>query len=127
MAGMAVHGTRLQKGRRRQYSSVCMRSGPNCRRKLGASSRMRSTIRRRRMQVSSTSFKDGDYLSMDHVLSADYGFGCSGGNQSPHLKWDAAPPATKSYAVTCFDPDASTGSGFWHWLVVNIPRDVNEL
>lgn len=79
------------------------------------------------MQVSSASFKDGDYLPMDHVLSADYGFGCAGGNKSPHLKWDGAPAAAKSFAVTCFDPDAPTGSGFWHWLVVNIPANVTEL
>jgi hypothetical protein len=79
------------------------------------------------MQISSNSFKDGDYLAMDHVLSADYGFGCAGANKSPHLKWDGAPAATKSFAVTCFDPDAPTGSGFWHWVVVNIPASVTEL
>ena len=79
------------------------------------------------MQISSSSFKDGDYLPMDHVLSADFGFGCAGGNKSPHLKWEGAPAGTKSFAVTCFDPDAPTGSGFWHWVVVNIPADVTEL
>jgi len=79
------------------------------------------------MQISSTNFKDGDYLPMDHVLSADYGFGCAGGNQSPQLRWEGAPETAKSFAVTCFDPDAPTGSGFWHWVVVNIPAGVNEL
>jgi Raf kinase inhibitor-like YbhB/YbcL family protein len=78
-------------------------------------------------QLTSSSFKDGDYLGADHVLSADYGFGCSGGNRSPHLAWSGAPAGTKSLALTCFDPDAPTGSGFWHWLVVNIPPDVSEL
>jgi Raf kinase inhibitor-like YbhB/YbcL family protein len=77
--------------------------------------------------VSSKSFKDGDYLSQDHVLSADFGFGCAGGNQSPHLAWSGAPAGTKSFAVSCFDPDAPTGSGFWHWVAVNIPATVTEL
>ena len=79
------------------------------------------------MKLTSNSFKDGDYLDMQHILSADYGFGCGGGNKSPHLKWEGAPAGTKSYAVTCFDPDAPTGSGFWHWVVVNIPATVTEL
>uniref|UniRef100_Q07VJ9 Phospholipid-binding protein, PBP family n=1 Tax=Rhodopseudomonas palustris (strain BisA53) TaxID=316055 RepID=Q07VJ9_RHOP5 len=77
--------------------------------------------------VTSNSFGDGDYLPMEHVLSQDFGFGCAGGNQSPHLTWSDAPAGTKSFAITCYDPDAPTGSGFWHWLVVNIPADVTEL
>jgi Raf kinase inhibitor-like YbhB/YbcL family protein len=77
--------------------------------------------------VTSSSFKDGDYLKADHILSSDFGFGCAGGNQSPHLAWSGAPAGTKSFAVTCYDPDAPTGSGFWHWLVVNIPSTVTEL
>lgn len=78
-------------------------------------------------KVVSNSFKDGDYLDMDHVLSADFGHGCAGGNRSPHLRWSGAPAGTKSFAVTCFDPDAPTGSGFWHWVVINIPPSVTEL
>jgi hypothetical protein len=66
--------------------------------------------------VISNSFKDGDYLANDFILSADFGFGCAGGNKSPHLKWSDAPAETKSFAITCYDPDAPTGSGFWHWL-----------
>ena len=79
------------------------------------------------LMITSNSFKDGDYLAKDHILSADAGFGCDGGNRSPHLAWSGAPAGTKSFALTCFDPDAPTGSGFWHWLVVNIPPNVTEL
>jgi Raf kinase inhibitor-like YbhB/YbcL family protein len=79
------------------------------------------------MRLTSNSFKDGDYLPSDHILSADYGFGCAGGNRSPHLRWDGAPDVVRSYAVLCFDPDAPTGSGFWHWVMVNIPPTVTEL
>jgi Raf kinase inhibitor-like YbhB/YbcL family protein len=75
----------------------------------------------------SDSFKDGDYLAQSHVLSEAYGFGCAGGNQSPQLSWDGAPEGTGSFALSCFDPDAPTGSGFWHWVVVNIPADVRSL
>ncbi len=79
------------------------------------------------MSLSSESFADGDYLGAEHVLSEEYGFGCGGGNTSPHLAWSGAPEGTKSFTVTCYDPDAPTGSGFWHWLVVNIPAGVTEL
>jgi Raf kinase inhibitor-like YbhB/YbcL family protein len=79
------------------------------------------------MKLTSNSFKDGDYLGADHILSADYGFGCAGGNRSPHLRWEGVPEGTRSFAVLCFDPDAPTGSGFWHWVVANIARTVTEL
>ena len=77
--------------------------------------------------LTSESFAEGDYLAHQHLLSAAYGFGCAGDNLSPQLAWTGAPPETKSFAVTCFDPDAPTGSGFWHWVVANIPATVNAL
>lgn len=55
------------------------------------------------------------------------GFGCNGGNQSPQLQWQNAPAGTKSFAVTVYDPDAPTGSGWWHWTVVNIPAQTTSI
>lgn len=55
------------------------------------------------------------------------GFGCNGKNISPHLKWMDAPKTTKSFAVTVYDPDAPTGSGWWHWVIFNISSDISEL
>ena len=79
------------------------------------------------LTLTSADFEDGDYLDAAHVLAEEYGFGCAGGNRSPHLAWTGAPEGTQSFAVTCYDPDAPTGSGFWHWVVVNIPAHAAEL
>lgn len=55
------------------------------------------------------------------------GFGCTGDNLSPQLHWSNPPEGTEAFAVLAYDPDAPTGSGWWHWQIVNIPKDVNTL
>src|SRR3954471_19170178 len=57
-------------------------------------------------------------IAASHVYN---GMGCSGQNISPALEWSNAPAGTKSFAVTAYDPDAPTGSGWWHWVIYNIP------
>ena len=67
---------------------------------------------------------DGAELAHAQVANA---MGYDGGNLSPQLTWSGAPAMTESYAITMHDPDAPTGSGFWHWVVANIPAHVNSL
>jgi len=55
------------------------------------------------------------------------GFGCIGKNESPQLSWKNAPEGTRSFAITMYDPDAPTGSGWWHWVVFDIPTSTTEL
>mgnify|MGYP003946682889 FL=1 len=69
--------------------------------------------------LTSTDITDGGVLPDAQVAAK--------GNSSPQLSWSGAPEGTKSYAITVYDPDAPTGSGFWHWTVANIPADVTEL
>lgn len=73
-------------------------------------------------EVESPSFKG--QLPDKHVFN---GFGCSGGNLSPAISWKNAPKGTKSFAVTLYDPDAPTGSGWWHWVVTDIPANIDSL
>ncbi len=75
--------------------------------------------------VTSTTVADGARWGPDQMSGI---FGVPGGaDVSPQLRWSGAPDGTRSYAVTVYDPDAPTGSGFWHWAVANIPADVTEL
>jgi Raf kinase inhibitor-like YbhB/YbcL family protein len=74
--------------------------------------------------VSSRDFGPGGTLGAAQVYR---GFGCEGGNISPELTWKHAPPGTKSFALTVHDPDAPTGSGWWHWLVFDLPATATHL
>jgi hypothetical protein len=75
-------------------------------------------------RLTSTDIVDGQPMSLPHVSGV---FGAGGEDVSPQLSWSGFPAQTRSFAVTCFDPDAPTGSGFWHWAVADIPADANEL
>ncbi|RZT17703.1 hypothetical protein EV649_5260 [Kribbella sp. VKM Ac-2569] len=69
--------------------------------------------------VTSTDVADGEPLADDHAFA--------GGNTSPQLSWSGFPAETKAFVVTCYDPDAPIVSGFWHWVLVNLPATVTEL
>lgn len=77
-----------------------------------------------RLRLMSTDVKAGAKIGNKHVFN---GMDCKGDNISPALSWQGAPAATKSYAVTIYDPDAPTGSGWWHWVVFNIPASTTRL
>ncbi|PZO01645.1 MAG: YbhB/YbcL family Raf kinase inhibitor-like protein [Hyphomicrobiales bacterium] len=85
---------------------------------------MGTTASAQDFKLSSTSIAEGAQLGSTFVFK---GFGCDGGNLSPQLSWSGAPEGTKSFAITAYDPDAPTGSGWWHWNAVNIPSSVNSL
>ncbi len=74
--------------------------------------------------VSSPQLRDGGTMAVDQIYN---GFGCTGKNRSPELVWKNPPAGTKSFAVTAYDPDAPTGSGWWHWVIFNIDADVGGL
>ncbi|WP_406608752.1 YbhB/YbcL family Raf kinase inhibitor-like protein [Agarivorans sp. JK6] len=76
------------------------------------------------LSLSSNDVSHGELMSKQHEF---VGFGCSGGNMSPQLSWKNPPKGTKSFAITAYDPDAPTGSGWWHWQVVNIPLSTRSL
>jgi Raf kinase inhibitor-like YbhB/YbcL family protein len=76
------------------------------------------------LTLSSTDIANGKFMAKAQEFQ---GFGCSGGNQSPQLSWSGAPAGTAAFAIMVHDPDAPTGSGWWHWQLVNIPKDVTSL
>jgi Raf kinase inhibitor-like YbhB/YbcL family protein len=77
-----------------------------------------------KLTLTSSEFTEGGTIANAQVYS---GFGCTGGNVSPALTWQGAPPGTKSFALLVHDPDAPTGSGWWHWVVYNIPANTSSL
>ncbi len=74
--------------------------------------------------LSSPDISEGSKLKNEHVFK---GFGCEGGNIAPSFTWSDAPEGTQSFALTAYDPDAPTGSGWWHWFAFNIPADTTSL
>ncbi|WP_119964248.1 YbhB/YbcL family Raf kinase inhibitor-like protein [Simplicispira lacusdiani] len=91
---------------------------------LAASAFAASAAQAQAFTLGSPDFSEGSTLPQRFEFK---GFGCAGDNQSPALRWSGAPAGTQSYAVTVYDPDAPTGSGWWHWTVVNIPASVTAL
>src|ERR1700734_2073116 len=76
------------------------------------------------MTLTSPDIAPGATIANEQVANV---FGCTGGNVSPALSWSGAPKYTKSFALSVYDPDAPTGSGFWHWVVFNIPASTTSI
>jgi Raf kinase inhibitor-like YbhB/YbcL family protein len=74
--------------------------------------------------VASKDVAPGKTVAQDFIFG---GFGCTGKNLSPELHWTGAPAGTQSFAVNIYDPDAPTGSGWWHWVVINLPATTTSL
>src|SRR6266436_3001795 len=91
---------------------------------LGVSAMGASVANAQNLGLTSAEIKDGATIANEQVFK---GFGCTGGNISPSLSWSGAPSGTKSFAVSIYDPDAPTGSGWWHWVVFNIPPGTTSL
>jgi hypothetical protein len=81
-----------------------------------------SCVAGRAMEFTSPDVTNGAKLALSQVHTR-----CGGENRSPALRWSGAPAGTKSFAVTLFDPDAGRGTGFWHWLVFDIPAATTNL
>ena len=83
---------------------------------------MKGWILERGFTLTSTDLVEGAQIDLKHVDTS-----AGGDNQSPHLAWSGFPAGTQSFAVTCYDPDAPTAAGYWHWAVVDLPVAVTEL
>lgn len=75
-------------------------------------------------ELTSPDIADGQSLTKEQEFQ---GFGCNGSNRAPALAWKDAPQGTQSFAVTVYDPDAPTGSGWWHWVLFNLPADTRSV
>lgn len=76
------------------------------------------------MELTSDDIREGEKMPKAMEFA---GFGCNGGNLSPQLSWSGAPAGTASFAITAYDPDAPTGSGWWHWVAVDLPGNLSSL
>ena len=83
-------------------------------------------VRAQGMSVKSSELSDGSTIQEEQVTNV-YWTGCKGGNISPSRSWSGAPSNTKSFAITVYDPDEPSGSGFWHWVVFNIPPETTSI
>src|ERR1700730_11904901 len=98
--------------------SLCEALMPDLRLSIASMLLLATAVPSLAFEISSSSVSDGKW---DKKFIADAAAGCDGGNVSPALAWKDAPAGTKSLAITLYDPDAPTGSGWWHWQVWNIP------
>jgi Raf kinase inhibitor-like YbhB/YbcL family protein len=90
----------------------------------GAQGRIIAPRAQGRFRVTSPDLETRGRITQTHVFN---GMGCTGQNISPTLQWSNPPAGTKSFAVTAYDPDAPTGSGWWHWVMYNIPAGTTGL
>lgn len=74
------------------------------------------------MELTSNAIKQGEEIALSYAEQ-----GAGGQNTSPDLAWSDVPEGTKSFAITCYDPDAPTGSGWWHWVAIDIPAEVTSI
>lgn len=74
------------------------------------------------MELTSTSIEANAPIDLKHAEQ-----GAGGQNLAPQLSWNGAPEGTLSYALTIYDPDAPTGSGWWHWVAIDLPADVTSI